>query len=156
VKELVEVRQVRRAVEGESSEDIAARRYCMVCVEIYCFGYLNLERRESCECHEMREIREGHSVKSSKGFEGVVLVRVPRLDVKKSRIEQTIQHEDGLPIVLNVHKCNRQGHAGQGMYTEGGSLTNIRQEAGSYICRTHILTEAESGNVVCHVDAEQH
>ncbi len=120
-------------VKGESSEDTVVKHYCMVYAEIYCFGYLNLERRENCECREMREIHEGHGVKSSKGFEEVVLVRVPRLDGKKLRIEQTVQHEDGLPIVLNVHKCSRQGHVGQGMYTEGGSLTNIRQEVGSYM-----------------------
>jgi len=57
-----------------------------------------IERRENCKCHEMREIREGHGVKSSTGFEGLVLVRVPRLDVKKLRIEQTVQHEDGLSM----------------------------------------------------------
>ncbi len=89
-----------------------------------------IERHENSKCHEMCEIHEGDGVKSSMGFEGVVLVRVPRLDVKKLRIEQTVQHEDGLPIVLNVHKCSRQGHAGHGMYTEGGSLTNSRQEGG--------------------------
>jgi hypothetical protein len=75
------------------------------------YEYLNLERRvnrETCESHEMREIREireGHDVKSSKRFEGVVLVRVPRLNVKNSRIEM-VQHENGLPIVLTVHKCS--------------------------------------------------
>jgi hypothetical protein len=115
VKELLEVRQVQRGAKGESSgieiEGIAARCNCS-------FGYLNLERRVCREICESHQIREGPDVKSSKGFEGVVLVRIPRLNVKSLRIEQMDEHVNDLPIVLTVHKCSRQDHVGQGMHTE--------------------------------------
>ena len=87
---------MQRGVKGESSGteiDISklAKCCCRVCVDIRCVEYLNLERcvcRENCESHEMREICEGH-VKSSKQFEGVELVGVPRwLSMKSLRIEQ--------------------------------------------------------------------
>jgi hypothetical protein len=51
------------------------------------------------------------------------------------RIEQMVQYENGLPIVLTVHKCSHQDHVGQGIHMEGGSFTNtkfIRQETGLY------------------------
>jgi hypothetical protein len=74
-EELLGVRQVQREAEGESSgigiEGISAKvRYCMVCVGIWCFEYLNLARHACCEnwgshkMREIREIREGHDVKS--------------------------------------------------------------------------------------------
>jgi hypothetical protein len=140
VRGLLEVQQVQRGAKGESSgiEGISAEVcYCMVCMEIPCFEYLNLERcvcHENCESHEMREmreIREGHDVKSSKRLERVVLLRVPRLNMKSLRIEQMVQHENGLPIVVTVHKCSYR------MHTEGGSFTNtkfIRQETGLIYC----------------------
>ena len=119
-------------VEGESSgigmEGIRAKVcYCMAFVEIRCFEYLNLTRRvrcKNCDSHEICEIceiHEGHDVKSSKGFERVVLVRFPRLKMKSLRIEQMAQHENSLPIVLTVHKCSHQDQAG--MHTEGSPLT---------------------------------
>jgi hypothetical protein len=127
---------VRHGAKGESNgigiEGISARYYCMVCVEIWRFEYLNLERClccENCEGHEtyeIREIREGHDVKSSTGFEGVVLVRVPQLNMKGLRIEQKVQHENGLPSVLTVHKCSHEDRAGQGIHTVGGSFTNTK------------------------------
>ena len=152
VKELVEVRQVQRGAKDESSgfdiEGISATCYCMLvaCVEVKCFGYLEWHVcREICGSHEIREIRGGHDVKSSKGFEGVVLVRAPRLNVKSLRIEQMVRYENDLPIVSTAHKCSRQDHAGQacqGMHTEGGSFTNtkfIRQETGLiYRSQSHI------------------
>ena len=77
----------------------------------------------------MREIRDGHE---GKEFEGVELVRVPRLNVKSLRIEQMVQRDNDLPI---VHKlCSCQDHAGQGVYTEGDSLHKlVRTRDGSYI-----------------------
>jgi hypothetical protein len=142
--ELLEVQQVQREAKGESSGieiEIESKSaevcYCMVCVEIPCFEYLNLERcvcHENCESHEMREmreIREGHDVKSSKRLERVVLLRVPRFNMKSLRIELMVQHENGLPIVLTVPKCSHR------MHTEGGSFTNtkfIRQETGLIYC----------------------
>jgi hypothetical protein len=116
VKELLEVQQVQCEAKGERSEvgieGISAECYCMVCVE---------ERRvcrENCKSHEMRDMREGHDVKSSMGFVGVVLVRVLQLNMKSLRIEQMVQYENGLPIVLTVHKCSHQDHVGQGIHTE--------------------------------------
>jgi hypothetical protein len=77
-----------------------------VCREIY----------ESHEMREIREIREGHDVKSSKRFEVVVSVMVTRLNVKSLRIEQMVQHENGLPIARSsvtagttqVRACTRR------------------------------------------------
>jgi hypothetical protein len=66
---------------------LAETCYCMGHAERQHFEYSNLESymcRENCEG---REIREGHDVKSLKGFEGVVLVRDPWLNVKSLQIE---------------------------------------------------------------------
>jgi hypothetical protein len=146
VKELLEVQQVQCEAKGESSgvgiEGILAECYCMLCVEERrvcrenCESHEMRKMRETCGICEIRETREGHDVKSSKGFEGVVLVKVLRLNMKSLRIERMVRYEKGLPIVLTVHKCSHQDHVGQGIHTEGGSFANtkfIRQEMGSYI-----------------------
>ena len=79
---------------------------------VWKYGVLNIGTwkgvcRENCESHEMCEIREGH-VKSSKQFEGVELVGVPRrLSMKSLRIEQMVRHENGRPVVLTANKCSR-------------------------------------------------
>ena len=62
--------------------------------------------RENCESREMRENREGH-VKSSKQFEGVVLVGVlRRMSMKILQMEQMARHGNGRPVVLTVNKCS--------------------------------------------------
>jgi hypothetical protein len=37
--------------------------------------------------------------------------------------EEFANREDGPAIVLTVHKCSHQDHAGQDMHTEGGPST---------------------------------
>jgi hypothetical protein len=67
---------VQRGAKGDSSgaeiDKYESAKCCyMVCVEMECFEYSNLETRacrENCESHETRA-REEHDVKSSKQSE---------------------------------------------------------------------------------------